>query len=492
MQGEKVYLNDGLAEENYPLLLKWFKELEVVQYFSFAKQALELKNIDELKSLLDEIESGPVFEIYDKEDNFIGYTSLSSIREGNESEFSVFILNKSYWGTGVASEATRLTLDYAFRTLNVDNVTLDTSELHERAIGFYKKMGFKQADLINNDRTVFHNGEWILSGTVKMELTKEEFQTRPIVKISPENQINPTKENIGLMLTNWNISNFSMEVIPYGVENTSIKIVSDKKYVLRIYPNNIDEPLEWIEEEARFVNFLREEGLPVPQIIFNNLGKAANVTNINDVAWKSLLMEFIGGQHIEKYSESTAREFGIALAKMHLVSQKYIKQKNGNESVSKYENELLAKIDFSKLKNKSVIKFLERAKDFKPIYGQWPAAYIHSDFTIMNTLFVGEKLVGILDFDDLHYSYLISDVAVVAWSILKKNKSYSLIKSFIQAYESIRPLIQKERNVLKDFMLQRNYFIGPVEVLLWGEESFQMKDILEAEKNILSLNIREL
>lgn len=176
MTGEKIYLKENLSEENYPLMLQWFKELEIVQYVSFAERAFELKNIDELKVLLEEIESGPIFEIYDKDDKFIGYTSLSSIRENNECEFSVFILDKNYWGTGVAKEAIELTLDYAFNTMNMKKVTLDTSEFHERAIGFYKKMGFKQSDLIPNDRTVYHNGEWILSGTVEMEIKKEEFK----------------------------------------------------------------------------------------------------------------------------------------------------------------------------------------------------------------------------------------------------------------------------------------------------------------------------
>ena len=159
MRGNKIWLKEGLSEKNFPLILKWFRESEVVQYFSFAKRALALKNIDELKILLKEIETGPVFEIYCK-DTFIGYTSLSSIREKSECEFTIFILDKNYWGKGVSGEATVLTLSYAFDELEMSKVTLDTSEFHQRAIKFYEKAGFRRARLISKDRTIFHDGKW--------------------------------------------------------------------------------------------------------------------------------------------------------------------------------------------------------------------------------------------------------------------------------------------------------------------------------------------
>lgn len=178
LQGEKMYLKEGLSGENYPLLLKWFGDIKLMSYVSFVKQALELKTIDELKKLLAEVENGSVFGIYTYEDKFIGYTSLSDFKGKDECEFSIFILDDNYWGKGIGQEATKLTLEYAFNNLGMKKVTLETSEFHDVAIKLYEKAGFKKTALIPQDRTIFHNGRWVLSGTVWMEIKKEEFIVR--------------------------------------------------------------------------------------------------------------------------------------------------------------------------------------------------------------------------------------------------------------------------------------------------------------------------
>ena len=313
-----------------------------------------------------------------------------------------------------------------------------------------------------------------------------------MIKISPEKQINPTKENISLILFDWNISDFEMEIIPYGVENTSIKIVTpDGKYVLRVYQQG-EKTVEKIQEEADFVDFLYQENLPVAKLIPNKNNASITVTNINGINWASILMIFLEGEHLEKYNQAKVKQIGEAMAKMHLASQKYVQQKNIHITISSYENELLYKLDITKIKNKDVLGFLERAKKVKAIIGNYPAAIIHSDLTAINMLFAEDKLNGILDFNNILYRYLIEDVAVTAWHILKKNKSAELIKPFIRAYEFFRPLLPQEKKSLIDFMLLRNCFIGPVEIHLWGENSQQVKDILEAEKKILELKIEQL
>ena len=104
MQGEKVYLKEGFAEENYPLLLNWFHDLEVMGYIGWVKRGLALENVEQLKSFIAELEGGIIFTINDKEDNFIGYTSLCDFKGKEECEFGIFILDKTYWGKGIGME----------------------------------------------------------------------------------------------------------------------------------------------------------------------------------------------------------------------------------------------------------------------------------------------------------------------------------------------------------------------------------------------------
>lgn len=170
LAGEKIYLKEGLAEENYPRLLEWFHDLEIMGYIGWVKKGLALKDVLELKAYIAELEDGIIFGIYDYADKFIGYTSLSDFVGKEECEFGIFILDKNYWGKGIGLEITNLMLDYAFNDLQMEKVILTTSEFHENAIKLYEKAGFKKTKLIPNDRTIFHNGEWVLSGTVEMKI----------------------------------------------------------------------------------------------------------------------------------------------------------------------------------------------------------------------------------------------------------------------------------------------------------------------------------
>jgi RimJ/RimL family protein N-acetyltransferase len=174
--GGKVILKEGLTEEDYPLLLEWFTDVDSVKYLSFARDAVALRGTGDLKKLLEDLETGPIFAIHDKENGFVGYASFSDYVGKKESGFSIFILDKESQGKGIGYETTMLMLDHAFHDLGLEKVYLETSEFHEKAIGLYKKAGFRRTELVPNDRVVFHDNVWIESGTVVMEITQEEYE----------------------------------------------------------------------------------------------------------------------------------------------------------------------------------------------------------------------------------------------------------------------------------------------------------------------------
>jgi len=170
MNSKKIYLKEGLAEENYPLLLTWFHDLEIMRYIGWVKKGLALKNIKELKDSIAHLEDGIIFGIYTNDDEFIGYTSLSDFKGKEECEFGIFILDKNYWGKRVGEDVTKLMLEYGFGELKMKKIVLTTSEFHINAIKLYERMGFEKTKLIPDDRTIHHNNEWLLSGTVEMEI----------------------------------------------------------------------------------------------------------------------------------------------------------------------------------------------------------------------------------------------------------------------------------------------------------------------------------
>lgn len=171
LKGEKIYLKEGLEEEDYPLILKGYNDLGVIGFVNFAKETVNFKTIEEARDFVNGIENETVFGIYTLGDKFIGYATLEPERKG-VCEYAIFILNKGYWGKGIGEEITKIMTDYIFNKLGFKKITLTASEFHQKAIALYEKMGFKKTKLIPNDREIFLDGKWIPSGTIEMELNK--------------------------------------------------------------------------------------------------------------------------------------------------------------------------------------------------------------------------------------------------------------------------------------------------------------------------------
>ncbi len=175
LRGNQIYLKENLSEENYSQLLEWFTRLEIIGYLYSAKRMVDFKTTKDVKNFLAEEKDEIFWEIYTNDDKFIGYTSLCSFQEKEQCEFNIFILDENYWGKGIGLEVTKIMLDYAFNELGMKKVVLETSEFHQGAISLYRQAGFKKAKIVPNDRTIFHNGEWVLSGSVIMAIERDDF-----------------------------------------------------------------------------------------------------------------------------------------------------------------------------------------------------------------------------------------------------------------------------------------------------------------------------
>lgn len=171
LKGAKIYLQEGLREEDYALILKGYTDLSVIGFVNFSRKTINFKTVEEAKEFVNGIENETVFGIYALDDKFIGYATLEP--EGKDAcEYAIFILDKEYWGEGIGEEVTKIMVDYIFNTLGFKKAVLTVAEHHEKAIALYEKMGFKKTKLIPNDREIFLDGEWIQSGTVEMILDK--------------------------------------------------------------------------------------------------------------------------------------------------------------------------------------------------------------------------------------------------------------------------------------------------------------------------------
>jgi RimJ/RimL family protein N-acetyltransferase len=95
-----------------------------------------------------------VFAIAPVETNqLVGTTGLHSIDWVNRcAEFGIAITDRSYWNLGLGTEATQLTLKYAFEYLNMNRVQLKVYEYNYRAIHVYEKCGFVREGTLRKAR----------------------------------------------------------------------------------------------------------------------------------------------------------------------------------------------------------------------------------------------------------------------------------------------------------------------------------------------------
>lgn len=80
--------------------------------------------------------------------NYVGNIYLTDINKVS-AVYHIFIGEKAYWGKGVAKQASRLILEYAFSRLGLQTVFLKVRKQNTRAYCLYLSLGF--LDVTNED-----------------------------------------------------------------------------------------------------------------------------------------------------------------------------------------------------------------------------------------------------------------------------------------------------------------------------------------------------
>jgi RimJ/RimL family protein N-acetyltransferase len=86
-------------------------------------------------------------------------------------EMGIFIGQKSVWGEGYGTDATRALARWGFEELNLRRIHLRVFEDNPRAIRCYEKVGFRVEGRLRQDR--FHQGRYM--DTLVMGLLREEL-----------------------------------------------------------------------------------------------------------------------------------------------------------------------------------------------------------------------------------------------------------------------------------------------------------------------------
>lgn len=75
-------------------------------------------------------------------DSFIGIISLDDHHDGEDIEVS-YVLLPEYWGKGYATQALKLVLAYAFKSLNLEKIIAETQTQNTASIKLLERVGMK-------------------------------------------------------------------------------------------------------------------------------------------------------------------------------------------------------------------------------------------------------------------------------------------------------------------------------------------------------------
>jgi len=133
-----------LDRRHIPLYLRWMNDPEVTRGLS--RSGPFTREMEE--SWFERVSTnanGVPFTIYELESlRPIGTAGLHDINRHQASAgFGISIGEKDCWNRGYGTEATRLTLDYAFNVLDLKNVMLAVYSFNPRAQRAYEKAGFR-------------------------------------------------------------------------------------------------------------------------------------------------------------------------------------------------------------------------------------------------------------------------------------------------------------------------------------------------------------
>jgi RimJ/RimL family protein N-acetyltransferase len=141
--GSTTYLRP-LEKTDAPTLVSWFNDSDVTRFLRWYRPM----SLEQEEKFLDKLQASEMDVILGivtgPDDRLIGTCGLHHVdTRSRNAEFGISIGDKGYWGKGHGSEATRLMVDHAFATLNLNRVWLQVFEYNERGIKTYEKAGFR-------------------------------------------------------------------------------------------------------------------------------------------------------------------------------------------------------------------------------------------------------------------------------------------------------------------------------------------------------------
>jgi len=176
-----------ITEANLPNYVRWFNDPEVMD-FLMREPGMTLEQEREWFARMSSPENRDLSLAIEAQGRHIGGTGLHIHEDGFSANFGIHIGEKSFWGKGCGTAATREMLRIGFEERGLDRIQLEAWADNARAIRCYEKSGFRYEGLRRHAWR--KGGQW--RDVVLMAILREEWvpMQRPLTDglcdLSPE------------------------------------------------------------------------------------------------------------------------------------------------------------------------------------------------------------------------------------------------------------------------------------------------------------------
>ena len=236
----------------------------------------------------------------------------------------------------------------------------------------------------------------------------------------------------------------------YGLEAVSLTELASGYANINYKVDTTTGPEPLLQYEVRLMQRLRQINFPTAYPIARPDG--AYVTRVGEE--NVMLYDFIPGQEPE-VNCATAAEIGEAVGKLGTLQAGPELEKINAVHIRNCQ-QLIAEFGQATNHYPDIFSyFAEQTAYLEPLLARpLPAGIIHGDVFPNNTLFAGDKLLAIIDFEEACTDHLLMDVGMSmnGFCFVDNRLDMGLAESFLAAYTRQRPLQEEEWSLLPVYL----------------------------------------
>jgi homoserine kinase len=269
------------------------------------------------------------------------------------------------------------------------------------------------------------------------------------------------------------------ESISQGTVQTNYLIYTTQgRFVFRYYETRHRESVLF---ETELLTYIKDRGYPCARPIPDQTGACVGICQRKPF----VIFEFIEGSHIDQPTTHHQAQVIRKAAELHILTHSYrplYTKSRLNYDVQNCRE--LAKREAEKIGTRDArekFAWLVNQLSALELPDGIPKGVCHCDFHFSNILFKGDQFIGLIDFDDANYTYLIFDLINLidywAWPFHSDSHNLAAARKIAQEYNTIRPL-----NVIEKMHIFDVHKLGILFDCIWFFGRGSADDFYEKRK----------